>query len=131
MKVLVCGGRKFKNRDLLFGTLDELHRKRPIRQVIHGAAEGADDLAGQWARDRGVPCRTFPVNWEGRRENGRWIYNKAAAFQRNQEMLDVGKPDMTLAFPGQGGTADMVRRSRAEGVRTIQIPADAKLPATA
>jgi hypothetical protein len=35
---------------------------------------------------------------------------------RNQRMLDEGKPDLVVAFPGGGGTKDMVRRAVQAGV---------------
>lgn len=41
---------------------------------------------------------------------------KAAGPIRNQRMLDEGKPDLVVAFPGGRGTADMVRRAKAAGV---------------
>jgi UDP-N-acetylmuramoylalanine-D-glutamate ligase len=38
-------------------------------------------------------------------------------------MLDVGKPDLVVAFPGGRGTADMVRRAKEAGVEVIEVPA--------
>jgi hypothetical protein len=36
-------------------------------------------------------------------------------------MLDEGKPDLVIAFPGGRGATDMVRRAREAGVETIEI----------
>jgi len=33
-------------------------------------------------------------------------------------MLDEGKPDLVLAFPGGSGTADMVKRAKVSGIET-------------
>lgn len=41
---------------------------------------------------------------------------RAAGPIRDQEMLDKGKPDLVVAFLGNRGTADMVRRAREAGV---------------
>jgi hypothetical protein len=41
---------------------------------------------------------------------------------RNQAMLDYGKPDLVVAFPGGKGTADMVRRARVAGVKVLTAP---------
>jgi hypothetical protein len=38
-------------------------------------------------------------------------------------MLDVFRPDVVIALPGEGGTMDMCRRARLEGVKVIEIPA--------
>jgi len=42
-------------------------------------------------------------------------------------MLKDGRPDIVLAFPGGTGTADMMRRARAAGVRVVE-PVQARLP---
>ena len=39
---------------------------------------------------------------------------------RNQAMLDEGRPDLVVAFPGHHGTADIVRRARAAGIKVRQ-----------
>jgi predicted Rossmann-fold nucleotide-binding protein len=40
---------------------------------------------------------------------------------RNQQMIDDGKPDVVIAFPGGSGTADMIRRAEAAGVKVIRM----------
>lgn len=111
MRVLVTGGRDFSDYSLLFEVMDQIHSLRPIMVVMHGAARGADSLAGAWARDRGIVVEQYLAKWA---EHG-----KAAGPIRNQQMLDAS-PDMVVAFPGGSGTADMVRRARAAGV-TVMI----------
>lgn len=112
MKVLVCGGRNFRDRVHLTETLDWLHADRgPITLVIHGAATGADQLSGVWARLNNVPVREYPAKW---REHGR-----SAGPIRNAQMLKEGQPDLVVAFDGGTGTADMVSKARAKGVEVI------------
>lgn len=108
MRVLVCGGRDFKDCGLLFATLDRLAAYNGIDCIIEGDAHGADRIAGAWAKRRRVDLRLFPADW---RKHGR-----AAGPIRNQAMLDQGRPDLVVAFPGGAGTADMVRRAHAAGV---------------
>jgi hypothetical protein len=36
-------------------------------------------------------------------------------------MLDDGKPELVVAFPGGRGTADMMRRAREAGVEVIEV----------
>lgn len=103
--VLVCGGRDFADRDGVFRTLDTINAAaNQITLLVHGGAPGADTLAGEWAKDRGIPCRVYPADWKS--------HGKAAGPKRNQQMLDEAQPQMVLAFPGGRGTADMVRRAR-------------------
>ena len=42
MKVLVCGGRDYADRDHLNNTLDYLHQQHNFTLLIQGAARGAD-----------------------------------------------------------------------------------------
>ena len=113
MKVLVCGGRDYIKREALFLVLDRLHAERPIAQVIHGAARGADSLAGEWARARGVEEKAFPAEWQR--------YGRSAGSRRNHRMLYEGKPDLVVAFPGGRGTADMKDRATAGGVEVEEV----------
>lgn len=108
MKLLVCGGRDYHDRDAVFAALDRAHAKRPITMVIHGAASGADRLAGEWADDRGVLSASVKALWD---KHGR----KAAGPIRNRGMLTL-LPDGVVAFPGGNGTADMIGAARAAGL---------------
>lgn len=109
MRVIVCGGRDFRDRKAVFDALDRLHAKRGIGFLIQGCADGADYLAWQWGEARGVPVGSYPAEWDR--------YGKRAGAIRNQQMIDEGKPDGVVAFPGGRGTADMVRRAEAAGLK--------------
>ena len=111
MRVLVCGGRDFVDNDLLCRTLDEMDPSPTL--LIEGGARGADGMAFAWASRHGVERRTYPANWAK--------YGKAAGFVRNQAMLDRGKPDVVIAFPGGRGTADMAGRAERAGVEVRRI----------
>lgn len=112
MRVLVCGGRNFHDRIAVFGWLQACHLTHKIECVIHGDASGADYLAGRWAETEKVPVRAFPADWDQ--------HGKAAGPMRNQQMVDDGKPDLVIAFPGGRGTADMRRRATAAGIKVIE-----------
>lgn len=96
--------------------MDKIHTQYgPITFGIQGGANGADYLFWQWTDARGVPCGSYNADWKA--------HGKAAGFIRNQQMLDEGKPNLVVAFPGGPGTAHMVARARAAGVRVVEIPA--------
>jgi hypothetical protein len=116
MRILVCGGREFTDRRLLNDTLNGLRLTRGIVHVIAGGARGADSMAEWWAKAEGVPCQVYQADWAG-------LGRKAGPI-RNQRMLDEGKPDLVVAFPGGRGTADMVRRGREAG-EVIEVTYDA------
>lgn len=126
MRVLVCGGRRYRNRDFLDHILDTLDP--PATRIIHGYATGADILAKEWAEKRNVPVKGYAANWSDldveplvlRYSPEGEPYNAAAGGIRNQQMLDEEKPDLVVAFPGGAGTADMVRRAKAAGVHVYK-----------
>ena len=99
MRILVCGGRDFVDYERLERVLDA----SGATLIIHGGARGADSLAGAWAKKRNVPVLVFYADWS---------VGRKAGILRNQKMLDEGKPDKVIAFPGGRGTADMVRRAK-------------------
>jgi len=65
---------------------------------------------------------TYP-RWEPYElPQGEWDeLGKKAGPLRNQRMLDEGKPDLVVAFPGGGGTKDMVRRAVKAGVAIHEV----------
>lgn len=107
--VLVCGGRDFDDCAFVFRALDRLNDRMLITAIRHGAARGADDLAGQWAKRRCVAEQRFPVDWKA--------HGKDAGRLRNQQMLDAEPtPVAVVGFPGGFGTADMIRRAQGAGL---------------
>ncbi len=113
MKVLVCGGRRFIDETVLFNKLDNLHRETPFTGIVEGGAKGADTLAKKWADSRRIGCQEFPADWNR--------YGKGAGHIRNKQMLDEGKPDLVVAFPGGKGTANMVKLAKEAGVEVIEV----------
>ena len=108
MVVLVCGSRTWCDRDLMMEHLENLssHSEDGAVTIIHGGANGADQMAHGIAMGLGYSYRAYPADWVRHGRSAGWI--------RNQQMLDEGKPDIVLAFwDGKSrGTADMIRRAR-------------------
>lgn len=129
--ILVCGGRYYGNRALVFKTLDTLLTDRGWHpsdiRVITGGASGADSLGIQWAKDRGAAYKPYYADWDDlshpnavikRRKNGK-KYDALAGHRRNQKMLDREHPLVVVAFPGGTGTADMISRAKIEDVEVL------------
>jgi UDP-N-acetylmuramoylalanine-D-glutamate ligase len=114
MRVLVCGGRDYDDAERAVAVLDKLHQTAEgIDVLIEGGAKGADRLARRWAQAEPVRIETYEADWENQ--------GSFAGPARNKRMLDEGKPDLVIAFPGGKGTADMVRKARKAGVEVIEI----------
>lgn len=110
-RVLVCGGRDFSDRRELFDTLNHVYP--PPTTIIEGGARGADRLAREWAETKGIPVETYMANWDA--------HGKQAGYLRNRRMLDEGKPDRVIAFPGGKGTRMMVTIARNANVHVMRI----------
>lgn len=132
MRVLVCGGRDFADRDAVFRALDgltgDVTDEHPLGTIpltiIHGSCRtGADLWADEWAVVNWASIKEFPADWEA--------HGRAAGPIRNARMLAEGRPDLVLAFPGGRGTADMVRKAKAAGVPVVEplspVPAPSHL----
>jgi hypothetical protein len=108
-RVLVCGGRDYGDAAHMAFILDHM----VVGLLIHGGASGADTLAGEWAKAKGVPVEVYPADWE---RDG-----KAAGPIRNLEMLSKGRPELVIAFPGGKGTAHMRKIAKAHGVQVVDV----------
>lgn len=106
--VLVCGGRDFADAVRVARVMDELAETHGPFVVRHGAARGADTLAGKWAQARGFRVDPMPADWK---QHGR-----RAGPVRNAAMLAKGGVILVVAFPGGRGTADMARQAKRAGV---------------
>lgn len=132
-RILVCGGRDYaveeKERYYLYGVLDKLCEDRgwitekdqygnwlPEVHVISGMAKGADTAAVDWAVVNWTTWSEFPADWNR--------YGRSAGYVRNKQMLDEGRPDLVVAFPGGRGTANMVKIAKEAGIEVMEVPAD-------
>lgn len=133
MKVLVFGGRKYRQRATVFAVLDALHKgeRGPITKLVNGGAGGADDCSTIWATRNGFKLgKTLYVclaDWTDLshpdaiiRESQWGKYDAKAGMRRNELMLRKYRPDLAVEFPGGTGTADMRRRLDAEKIEVIQ-----------
>lgn len=112
MKVLVTGGRDFKDSPTVFAALDAIHARTPVRVVIHGGAAGADASAQAWAEDLGIAVYALPADWAR--------FGRSAGPIRNGKLLDL-RPSLVVAFPGGRGTADCVRQARARKIPVHEV----------
>lgn len=115
IRVLVCGGREYSNKERLYQVLGAIHLKHTIVHVIHGAARGADLLAEQWAKEFEIPYTGVPAQWKyGAR-------GKAEGYIRNAKMLAEFKPDLVVAFPGNKGTKNMKELTKTAKVSLYEV----------
>lgn len=99
-KVIVTGGRFYKDFDRVFKTLFELAPDL----VIEGGATGADRFARDWAIQNKVPFETFDADWT--------THGKMAGRIRNRDMLFAHRDALVVAFPGNSGTEHCVATAK-------------------
>lgn len=126
MRLLVTGGREFRDREWLYAALNLLDSLDPITELIEGGATGADCLAANWAiwKEHATGGRLKHIQvkarWgfygQGLRDGQK---NPAGAI-RNTEMARMA-PDVVLACPGGDGTANMVSTAKAHNLRVIYL----------
>lgn len=124
MRVLVCGGRDYADVEQFVSVVKPLKEQytwpydpcgrsaRCYMEIVSGMAPGADSLAARFARAYHLKLHEFPADW---------TLGRKAGPIRNQRMIDEGKPDLVVAFPGGRGTADMVSRARKAGIRVVEV----------
>jgi len=122
--VLVCGGRDFTDRRLLYRVLDAVHADTPISRLVQGYARGADRLAHNWAVSRRVVStgrryEVTPIMWA---ELG-----KQAGYLRNKRMRDDEQPHLVIAFPGNIGTPMMIDLAHEAGIEVLTVARDGSL----
>lgn len=130
LRVLVTGGRDYADAsgvDLLLSAI--IARCGPIGCIIHGDARGADRLAQAWAKRHNIRDDPHKARWEDLSHPDAIIrvradgtkYDAREGSRRNQRMLTDGKPGLVAALPGVPGTADMVARAKAAGLRVVSL----------
>lgn len=109
LRVLVCGGRDYDDAQQMQDVLSSVN----ISEICHGGARGADSLAGEYAKQKGIVCRVYPADWNK--------HGKSAGYVRNIQMADEFLPDMVIAFPGGKGTKNMIDIAQKRGIKVCII----------
>lgn len=110
-RILVCGGRDYNDAAHVDEVLTRIYRDGAV--FCHGAYRGADTLCDDWCKAKGIPVTPFPAEWDK--------YKGSAGPRRNRRMFKEFKPDLVIAFPGDKGTADMIRVAMNGGCQVLQV----------
>lgn len=114
MKLIVCGGRHYKNKEFVYTVLNELHKDHKTTMIVAGDATGADSLAINWAKDNNIDYKIYVALWD--------IHGKAAGPIRNKLMITEHlDADFLLAFPGGNGTMNAIRTAKENNVPVIAL----------
>lgn len=112
VRVLVCGGRNYRDAARVYEVLTAFRRVHGIAVVIEGGADGADTFGYWWAHYEHIPSIREFAQWKK--------FGPAAGPIRNQKMLDEHHPDVVIAFDGRDGTRDMRSRAKKAGIPVLE-----------
>ena len=124
MRLIIAGPRRYHPPPAFFAALDAIDSATPITEEVCGtdpritgkpvADWGVDEWGCMWAITHGIPVnadRSFEACWTK--------YGTAAGPIRNGEMADYG--DALAYVPDGTGTADMLRKATAAGLRIVEL----------
>jgi len=116
MKVIIAGGRDFKDYELLKRSCDNILVNQKDIEIVSGCASGADRFGEKYAIECGYNIHHFPADWinEGR----------SAGYKRNRDMAMFS--DALIAFwNGKSpGTGHMINLAREFGLKIRIIKYD-------
>lgn len=109
MKVIIAGGRDFKDYDLLCRSADYYLSRQSEVEVVSGTAQGADKLGEKYANDRDFSIKRFPADWG--------THGKAGGYIRNEDMAIYA--DALIAFWNERsrGTKHMIDIAELHGLK--------------
>jgi hypothetical protein len=117
MRIIVAGGREFKDYELLCEKLDHYlqNLNKDKITIVSGAARGADSLGERYARERGYKIERHPADWNG-------PHKKRAGLVRNEDMAKVSQALVAFHDGVSTGTAHMIKTATAMGlnVRVVE-----------
>ena len=117
-RVIVAGGRDFRDFELLKKSLDELLDTSTGIEIISGHASGADSLAEKYANENGIKLTIMPA--EGN------LYGRAAGPMRSRRMLayamELSNSCLIAFWDGKSkGTKNMISQAEKAGISCTVI----------
>jgi hypothetical protein len=109
IKVIIAGGRDFKDYEKLKNICDIAFKSYPQVEIVSGTAHGADLLGEQYANDRGHLIKRFPADWDN--------YGKGAGFRRNVEMAEYAGALLAFWDGSSRGTQHMINTAKKKGLK--------------
>jgi ABC-type enterochelin transport system substrate-binding protein len=113
MKVIIAGGRNFRDYDKLRESCDNILVNQKEVEIVSGTAAGADTLGERYAQEKGYEVKKFPAQWD--------LYGKSAGYKRNQQMAEYA--DGLIAFwdGNSKGTKHMIDIANKMGLKVRVI----------
>ena len=105
MKVIIAGSRSIKDYQRVKSVIESSPFFGKITEVVSGKADGVDTLGEQWAKENGIPIKSFPVTNEDWEKYGKPL----AARKRNNDMGEYADA-LILVWDGKSGGSRHMRK---------------------
>jgi len=107
MITIIAGNRNFHDLDVVRRAVAACPWQ--ISEIVSGGAPGVDALGEILAKERGLPLRVFPADWDR--------LGDAAGPVRNRQMAEVAQ-GLILVHNGRGpGSKNMLAIAKVRGLR--------------
>lgn len=115
IKLIVAGGRDFKDYQLLKKTLDFYLQNTDNTNIelVSGKARGADSLGEQYAEENNIKVVEFPADWDG--------LGRSAGHIRNAQMRDYSTHLIAFWDGNSKGTAGMINIAKRANLKVVVI----------
>jgi hypothetical protein len=108
MRVIIAGGREFRDYDLLKQKCGKYLCEYAEVTVVSGGAKGADELGQRFAEETGCELKVYPADWD--------TYGKAAGFIRNKVMAENAEALIAFWDGRSPGTKHMIEEAEKKGL---------------
>jgi hypothetical protein len=119
LRLIIAGGREFDDQEMLFEKTDESLEKALDAgfdvEIISGTARGADAMAIDYAKSRGLDWVEFPAPWNEFKE--RFGFNKTAGTMRNRWMAHFSMALLAFHDGKSTGTKSMIKLATDENLK--------------
>jgi len=103
MKLIIAGSRRLPQDHPPIYYVADAYLKSGFQasEIVSGGARGIDLAGEEFARERQIPIKRFPAEWDK--------YGKVAGAIRNREMGNYGEALLAIWDGSSKGTEDMIR----------------------
>lgn len=108
MRIIISGSRSFIHFPTLVGVCNHYLQNVQSPHIVCGHARGADSLAFQYAKERGLPVKSFHPQWAK--------YGNAAGVIRNQQMAQYAQGVLAFWNGESRGTKNMLHHAKKQGL---------------
>lgn len=111
MKTIVAGSRTIDRHGLVRAAIVVSGWADQITEIVSGTARGVDQIGEQWAKEKRLPIKRFPAEWDR--------YGKRAGYLRNEAMAQYADALIAVWDGKSDGTKHMIDLAHRYGLQVF------------